>query len=91
MSVWTMLTVLSEGAMGDTQLEMTNTLRHPRDNRRILRDAYKVIEKAFIVNTSTVELAAVNSFLVDRSIMVILFPSILFNKCSYLPDIMNVL
>ncbi|XP_077291357.1 serine protease inhibitor 77Ba-like isoform X2 [Arctopsyche grandis] len=70
LSVWTMLTVLTEGTKLDTHYQLSTVLRHPQNNKQILRDAYKMIEKAFIVNTPTVELAAVNSFFVDRNVRV---------------------
>ena len=72
LSVWTMLTVLSEGAEGETLAELKNTLRH-QSNRIGFGPVYKLIERAFIVNTSTVELASTNRFFVDQKYNVSVF------------------
>ncbi|XP_077290324.1 uncharacterized protein LOC143914106 [Arctopsyche grandis] len=70
LSVWMMLTVLTEGAKDNTHFQLSTCLRHPQNNKQILRDAYKVIEKAFTDNTTAVELAAVNSFFVDKNVSI---------------------
>lgn len=65
LSVWTMLTVLSEGAGGETLNELKQVLRLPANNRNGYGAIYKLIESAFIVNTPTVELASTNRFFID--------------------------
>lgn len=55
-SIWSLLLLEAEGAAGNTWKQLQSVLRLPED-LTYLRLAYKHIQKALVVNTSTVELS----------------------------------
>lgn len=55
-SIWSLLVLEAEGAEGNTLKQLQSVLRIPEDLSP-LRNAYKRIQKALLVNTTTVELS----------------------------------
>lgn len=65
LSVWTGLTILSKGAIGETFTELKQALRLPANDTVKYGEIYKLIEKALIPPTSTGELTSTNRIFVD--------------------------
>jgi len=65
-SVWSLLLLEAEGAAGNTRKQLQSVLRLPED-LTYLRLAYKHIQKALVVNTSTVELSVSQVLFSDQN------------------------
>ena len=63
-SVWCLLTLMAEGASGNTYSQLANVLRLPNDLHYI-RQAYHHVQKALVVNTTTVELSVIQALFSD--------------------------
>lgn len=64
-TVWTALAVISEGASGNTRMEINYALRIKARNRNVTRKNFSDISQWLQVNTNTVDLAKVNVLFVD--------------------------
>lgn len=71
LSVWTLLSLLSEGASGETLSEMNITLRHLSKNDTKI--AYKDIIQALSEKNDLVRLETHNDLFMTKNIQVILF------------------
>lgn len=71
LSVWTLLSLLSEGASGETLSEMNFTLRHLSKNDTKI--AYKDIIQALSEKNDLVRLETHNDLFMTKNIQVILF------------------
>lgn len=65
-SIWSLLVLQAEGAVGNTYEQLKKVLRLP-DDLTHLRSAYKHIQKALLVNTSTVEVAITQALFSDEN------------------------
>ncbi|XP_041972573.1 serine protease inhibitor 77Ba-like [Aricia agestis] len=65
-TVWSILAVTTDGASGNTLLELERAARLPsKKNRDVVRNEYKQLHQYLIVNTTTVELQNFNAMFVD--------------------------
>lgn len=65
-SVWSLLILMVEGAMGNTLAELQQTLRINQDTA-FIREAYKRINTALKVNTTTVQVSTLQALFPDRN------------------------
>lgn len=75
LSLWTLISLMSEGASGDTLSEMTKTLKHLDKNAT--RNAYKLIDLAISEKNKLVELETHNNIFMTKEIQVIALPLLL--------------
>lgn len=65
-SVWSLLILMVEGASGNTLAELHQTLRINQDTT-FIREAYKRINAALKVNTTTVQVSTLQALFPDRN------------------------
>ncbi|PZC71705.1 hypothetical protein B5X24_HaOG212604 [Helicoverpa armigera] len=65
-TVWSVLSVIAEGASGTTRKEINNLLRLSVRNRDATRIGFRNITQWLQVNTNTVQLAKINAIFVDK-------------------------
>lgn len=65
-SVWSLLILMVEGAAGNTLAELQQTLRINQDTT-FIREAYKRINTALKVNTTTVQVSTLQALFPDRN------------------------
>lgn len=81
MSLWTLASLMSEGATGDTLSEMTKTLKHLDKNGT--RDAYNLIDRAISEKSKLVQLDINNNIFMTKNIQVTQLKFILYYKFNY--------
>lgn len=65
-SIWSLLVLQAEGAAGNTLEQLKRVLRLP-DDLTYLRSAYKHIQKALLVNATTVEVAVTQALFAEET------------------------
>ncbi|KAL9905711.1 serine protease inhibitor 77Ba-like isoform X1 [Glossina fuscipes] len=63
-AVWSLLLLLTEGAVGNTLKELRDTL-HIDHDQQVIRAAYRQIASYLTVNTTTIEVASFNALFTD--------------------------